>query len=95
MTDFYRVLGVTHDADDAAIRAAYLAAVRHCSPDRDAKRFAQLHKAYDALATAQSRRALDLFDSEPPTLEEVIYLLQEQFTPRRPTVATLLCVIKG
>ena len=35
MTDPYGVLGVPDTADDAAIRAAYLEAIRLCPPERD------------------------------------------------------------
>ena len=35
MTDPYRLLGVPETADDEAIRAAYLAAIRACPPERD------------------------------------------------------------
>lgn len=95
MSDPYRVLGVSRDADDAAIRAAYLAAVRDCPPDRDADRFARLRKAFDAVATHRLRLARDLFDREPPTVDDVFHLLEEEFSPRRPDAASLLRLLKG
>ncbi len=95
MTDPYRVLGVARDADDAAIRAAYLAAVRDCPPDRDADRFARLRKAFDTVATPRLRIAYDLFHREPPTVDDVLHLLEEEFIPRRPDEASLLRLLKA
>lgn len=95
MSDPYQVLGIARDADDAAVRAAYLAAVRLCPPDRDAERFAALRRAFDALASHRLRLANDLFGKEPPTVEGMLHLLETQFLPRRPDAATLLRVFKG
>jgi curved DNA-binding protein CbpA len=95
MSDPYQLLGIARDADDAAVRAAYLAAVRLCPPDRDAERFAALRRAFDALASDRLRLAHDLFGKEPPTLNAMLHLLESQFSPRRPDVATLLRVLKG
>ena len=94
MTNPYQVLGITRDADDAAVRAAYLCAVQRCPPDRDAERFAALRRAFEALATHRLRVANDLFDKEPPTLEGLVHLLASG-PPRRPDDATLLRVLKG
>lgn len=95
MTNPYQVLGVARDADDAAVRAAYLRAVQLSPPDRDAERFAALRRAFEALATHRSRLATDLFGKEPPTLEGILYLLESGLAPRRPDTATLLRVLKG
>ena len=51
MTDPYRLLGVPDTADDDTIRAAYLAAIRACPPERDRKRFEQVRAAYESIAT--------------------------------------------
>lgn len=95
MSDPYHLLGVARDADDAAIRAAYLAAVRLNPPDRDAERFAALRRAYDAVANHRLRLAQELFDREPPTLDGLLQLLEGQFSRRRPDAATLIRVLKG
>jgi len=95
MTDPYRVLGISRDADDAAIRAAYLVAVRDCPPERDAVRFAALRQAYDALATQRARLAHDLFSCEAPTTDDVSHALTAGFSPRRPTAAALLRLLGG
>lgn len=95
MNDPYQLLGIGRDADDTAVRAAYLAAVRLCPPERDAVRFAALHKAFAGLATSRQRLAHDLFDRQPPTLAGVLHRLESGFTPGRPQAATLLRALKG
>ncbi|MCF8210913.1 MAG: hypothetical protein K9K38_16170 [Rhodoferax sp.] len=95
MSDPYQLLGISRSADDAAVRAAYLAAVRLWPPERDAERFAALRKAFDAVATARLRLAHDLFNREPPTPDGMLHLLETEFSPRRPSVATLQRVLKG
>lgn len=51
MSDPYLILGMTPDGDDAAVRAAYLAAVAACPPERDPGRFEAVRAAYEALGT--------------------------------------------
>ena len=95
MSNPYHLLDIDRDADDAAVRAAYLRAVQLCPPDRDAERFAALRRAFDALATERLRVASALFDKEPPTLAALVHLLESGCTPHRPDAATLLRVLKG
>jgi preprotein translocase subunit Sec63 len=49
MNDPYEVLGLPHDADEAAIRSRYLELVRAHPPERDAQRFGEIRDAYDRL----------------------------------------------
>ncbi len=95
MSNPYHLLGIDRNADDAAIRAAYLRAVQLCPPDRDAERFAALRRAFDALATYRLRTANALFDKDPPTLNAMVHLLESGATPRRPEAATLMRILKG
>lgn len=95
MSNAYHLLGIDRNADDAAIRAAYLRAVQLCPPDRDAERFAALRRAFEALATERLRVASALFDKEPPTLAAMVHLLESGCNPRRPDAAVLLRVLKG
>ncbi len=63
--DFYEVLGVSRDADDKTIKAAYrkLAMANH--PDRNpddeaaAERFREASEAYEVLKDGQKRAAYD------------------------------------
>jgi molecular chaperone DnaJ len=62
--NFYAVLGIPHDADDATIRRAYRILVRRYHPDRgagsSAERFRQVNEAYEILIDPVSRRSYDL-----------------------------------
>lgn len=57
----FTVLGVPEDADDAAIRAAYVAAVQRHPPDRDPEGFQRTRAAYDVLKNKEERLKLRLF----------------------------------
>jgi curved DNA-binding protein CbpA len=95
MSDPYQVLGIVRGADDAAVRAAYLAAVRLHPPERDAECFAAVRKAFDAVSSERLRLEHELFDREPPTVEGLLHLLQADFLPRRPDAASMLRLLKG
>ena len=95
MSDPYQVLGIARGADDAAVRAAYLAAVRLHPPERDAERFAAVRRAFDAVSSERLRLEQELFDHEPPTLEGLLHLLQGDFSPRRPDAAGVMRVLNG
>lgn len=84
MTDPYRLLGVPHKADDATIRAAYLAAIRACPPERDRQRFERVRAAYESIATERDRLAHTLFDTSAPTVAEVIEILSADWRPALP-----------
>ena len=93
MNDPYRVLGVAENADDSSIRAAYLAAVRACPPERDRQRFEQVRAAFEAIATQPKRLAHALFDTTAPTLQELAEALISQWQAGRPTEPTLYRVL--
>ena len=65
----FAVLGVDESCDDAAVRAAYLAAVRAHPPDRDPIEFQTIREAYDAIRDEDRRLELRLFG--PPPLESL------------------------
>lgn len=93
MTDPYRELGVPETADDDTIRAAYLAAIRACPPERDRIRFEQVRAAFEAISSAPRRHAHALFDTQAPTAQEVLELLSADWRPGLPDEATLLRVM--
>jgi len=95
MSDPYRLLGVAETADDNAIRAAYLAAIRACPPERDRERFEQVRAAYESIATERDRLAHALFNTSAPTLSEVIERLSADWRPRRPDEQRLLRLLGG
>ncbi len=59
--DFYEVLGVERDADDAAIRKAYRSAAKKAHPDAggSAEKFAELAQAYGCLGDHARRKRYD------------------------------------
>lgn len=63
--DPFAVLGLDETADDAAVRAAYLRALRISPPDRDPEGFRRIRAAYEALRDAESRLDLRLFGPTP------------------------------
>jgi curved DNA-binding protein CbpA len=95
MTDPYNALGVPDTADDEAVRAAYLAAIRACPPERDRERFEQVRAAYEAIATERDRLAHALFDTSAPSAQEVIGLLSADWRPGLPDEQRLRRLLGG
>src|SRR5688572_15116597 len=66
-TDFYEVLGVSRDADGAAIKSAYRRLAMEYHPDRNGgckdneAKFKAISAAYDCLKDPQKRAAYDRF----------------------------------
>jgi len=69
----FALLGVDETADDAAVRAAYLAGVRRFPPDRDPDAFQRIRDAYQAIRDEEHRLDFRLFG--PPPLERLEELL--------------------
>jgi curved DNA-binding protein CbpA len=95
MPDPYLTLGVPREADDAAVHAAYLAAVRSCPPDRDPQRFDAVRKAYEAIRTRRDRLAYDLFDHTPPEPLDILDLAAPVQGPGRPDLALFQALLRG
>ena len=73
MNDPYQILGVSHAADEAAVRARYLELVRQFPPDREPDRFAEIREAYDRVRDPIVSLENRLFDvSAPFTFESLI-----------------------
>jgi curved DNA-binding protein CbpA len=90
--DPYEILGLTPEADDAAVRAAYLELVRRYPPDHHPQRFAAVSEAYQILKDEGARLRHQLFNLDSG-LRSPIEVLQRRFaTPeaRRPLTAEAL-----
>ena len=70
--DYYEVLGVPRDADEAAIKKAYRALAKKNHPDvnpGDAgaeERFKEINEAYQVLSNPQKRAQYDQFGHDGP-----------------------------
>ena len=95
MSDPYLILGLPPDADDDAVHAAYLAAVKASPPERDPRRFESLRAAYEALRTHRARLAQALFDRSPPTLTDIMDRADPVGAPRRPGRALFNALLRG
>jgi curved DNA-binding protein CbpA len=93
-TDPYEVLGVAPSADDAAIRARYLALTQQYSPERQPKEFAAVRAAYDAVKSLDDRVQHRLFpEPEPDAIQAILEELACQ-TPRpRIALETLIATV--
>jgi curved DNA-binding protein CbpA len=90
-SDPYTVLGVSADADDAAIRGRYLELAREFPPEQHPQRFAAIRAAYDAVKDLDARVRHRLFPAgEADALDAILEELACR-TPRpRITLDSLL-----
>ena len=77
--DPYTVLGISTDADDEAIRQAYLRAVRIHTPERDPKRFRLIARAYESIKSEDARVAW-LLKPEEVEMDGPVQLLRAYAT---------------
>jgi curved DNA-binding protein CbpA len=62
----YEVLGIGLDADDTAVRSAYLGLVKRFPPERHPEKFKEISSAYEKLKNADRRLGYYLFDQGSP-----------------------------
>ncbi len=95
MIDPYTILGIDTDADDEAIKLAYLDQIRRYPAEHDAQRFAQIRAAFERIRSRHERLGYRLFESEPPTPQSLLAHLAISAKPGRPTkeqFQALLCM---
>lgn len=95
MRDPFAVLGVDEAADDAEIRARYLALVRRFPPDREPERFQDYRAAYEALSDERKRLETKLLHTNEAALARLSFAALHAASPltaraTKRTVAALL-----
>jgi curved DNA-binding protein CbpA len=75
------VLGVSEDATDEDIRAAYLLKVREFPPDRSPEQFETIRDAYETLRDPRRRLRHRLFSVDPGV--PLASLFADEARPRR------------
>ena len=92
--DSFEILGVSQDASDEDIRAAYLARVRDCPPDRSPEHFERVRDAYNKLRDPRARIRHRLFAVDPAASFASVFA--DMTAPRRFVRRTLWQeVLKG
>jgi curved DNA-binding protein CbpA len=86
MQDPYLILRVPRDATDEQIHQAYLKAVRECPAERDPQAFQAIRSAYETIKTQKLRLEYALFNTDPPTPEDLLQRLGQGRQPRRPEI---------
>ena len=80
MINAYQILNVSPNADDAAIKNAYMTLVQAFSPDRHPEIFKKIRAAYECVATAEKRLEHELFDLSLPDKEMICTALLNEPT---------------
>ena len=94
MLDPYHILGISISAGDEAIHQAYLQQIRKYPPERNPQEFKKARQAYELIETRHKRLQYELFDTEQPTLPELLELALTPGEQCRPNADTLRKVIK-
>lgn len=94
MLDPYRTLGISIDAGDEAVHQAYLHQIRKYPPERHPQEFKAVRRAYELLETRHKRLQYELFDTEQPTLPELLEVALAKGESCRPDADTLRQVIR-
>eukprot|EP01083_Nonionella_stella_P076766 209335_1 len=85
--DFYKILGVSKDADEKELKKAYRKLALKCHPDRNQapgaeEAFKKLSKAYDCLRDQRKRQIYDQYGEDSPQMRHNSHGAQfQQMTP--------------
>lgn len=89
----YETLGITLDADDAAVRGAYLELTRQFPPEQHPEKAAAVRAAYDSVKDAHTRARYQLLEvAAGDSLDALIDEVERDTPRRRPGLSTLLIV---
>lgn len=94
--DPFAVLGISENADDAAIKQRYLTLVRTFPPDREPDRFQEIRRAYEAVRTKRGRLEVQLLQTRTNALTQLKlqYLDGSDKHRHRASAATVTALIR-
>jgi DnaJ-class molecular chaperone len=78
----YDLLGVAPDADDEAVRDAYLEAVKRFPPEHSPEQFSAVNEAYQTIKDEESRLRYILFNTQS-TVASPMDAVRQHFSWRR------------
>jgi len=82
----FEILNVDEEANDDAIKQAYLCKVRQYSPEHAPLQFQQIRTAYETIQTAQQRIKYRLFHVTPfAATDAIAHFLTQETMQQRPT----------
>jgi curved DNA-binding protein CbpA len=95
MSDPYKVLGLSADSDDAAIRRRYLELVKQFPPEHHPEKFAAVRAAYDSLRDLTTRVRHRLFEAgKNESLDAILEELECPTTRRRVSLQMLRSLLR-
>ncbi len=71
----FQILKLADDADDEAVKKAYLAGVQRYSPDQFPREFQRIRAAYETIKTQRDRLAFRLFACSLPDADDLCDIL--------------------
>ncbi len=95
MYDPYLILGIGREADDEAVHAAYLTAIKACPPEHDPERFEALRQAYEAIRTERHRLAHAYLDTTPAGALDLLERAAPVTGPGQPDAGTFRALLRG
>lgn len=91
MADPFRVLGISYDIDDEALRRRYLELVRQHPPEQQPEKFAAIRAAYEQVRDLDTRLRYRLFEAgRNQTIQTLIEEVSCQTSRRRVSLEALL-----
>lgn len=85
----FEILAVSESANDAEVKAAYLAKIREFPPDLHPEKFKEVKAAFEHLQTQRERVSYKLFHTAEPRPEDLLAALKVG-VPRRLQADTML-----
>jgi curved DNA-binding protein CbpA len=95
MADPYKILGLSAESDDEAIRRRYLELVKQFPPEHHPEKFARIRAAYESLRDLTTRVRYRLFEAgKNESLDAIIEELECPTSRPRVSLQTLLSLVR-